>query len=116
MLTGKGSIAQSRPVVKGIFEPRKIFMCQNMRPDCAKVFGGILKSLDATDKQLTIIRANQDKLFTVLLGNGDPAKSIASRLTRIETQVEENGGARDRFWKVASVIIACVAVLIAWLK
>ena len=95
-------------------------MCDGIQPVCGVTFKAILRTLDEMRKEqaerMAEMRASIDKLYKTVLGNGDPAKSIASRLTRIETQVEENGGARDRFWKVASVIIACVAVLIAWLK
>ena len=84
-------------------------MCDRMREACHVTFEALLRGVKE-------IKEDQAKLFKAVLGNGDPSNSISSRLTRVETQVTEGRGARDRFWKAASVGIACVAVLIAWLK
>ena len=95
-------------------------MCDGIQPVCGVTFKAILRTLDEMRKEqaerMAEMRASIDNLYKTVLGNGDPSNSMASRLTRAETRIDEGQGATDRFWKVASVIIACVAVAIAWLK
>ena len=91
-------------------------MCDKLLPDCAKIFGGIMRGQDAIQTNLASVQKNQTKLFEALFGNGDPSRSIASRLTKIETQFAEGRAHGDRFWKVASVVIAIIAVVIACFK
>ncbi len=46
------------------------------------------------------------------LGNGDPAKGLASRVAVLEQADRSAGRATDRGWKVLAVCISSLAVLI----
>jgi len=54
-----------------------------------------------------------DNIGKAVLGNGDTKNSLTSRVTALETTHTNAQQHGDRWWKIASVVIAGVAVLIA---
>lgn len=81
----------------------------DLRPECKGLF-------ERTHDELIDIKVSLGQIRKAVLGNGNPKDSLASRVTALEATADEQGRGRDRFWKVASVGIAALAVLIACLK
>jgi len=76
--------------------------CKDIHPACAETFRQIVNKLD--------------DISHAVLGNGRPRDSMVDRLARLEERgmVEKQHG--DRYWKIATVAIGALAVLIAALR
>ena len=77
-----------------------------MLPQCRERF-------QASAQHLSRIEAKLDRLCEAVVGNGDPADSLASRVARLEASREAERQSTDRSWKVIAVLASLLALAIS---
>ncbi len=81
-------------------------MALDILPECRQRF-------DASNQRLARIESKLDRLCEAVVGNGDPADSLASRIVRLEATREAEKQTTDRSWKVIAVIASLLALAIS---
>lgn len=81
-------------------------MIHEILPECIQRF-------DASRQHLARIEIKLDRLCEAVLGNGDPAESLASRVARLEASQETERQTADRSWKVIAIIASLLAAVIS---
>ncbi len=59
------------------------------------------------------MEAKLDRLCEAVVGDGDPADSLASRVARLEAARQAERQTTDRSWKVLAVIASLLALAIS---
>lgn len=80
--------------------------CQTIHPACAHAFHEIALNTAQLDERTAAMDEKLDAISKAVLGNGDPHRSLAARVERLEA-------ASVRTWKVIGLCAAIVAAIVA---
>ena len=81
-------------------------MARTILPQCEERFDHLHQRLARMEHKL-------DRLCEAVVGNGDPADSLASRIVRMEATREAERQTTDRSWKVIAVVASLLALAIS---
>jgi len=81
-------------------------MPHDVLPECRERFAASGRRLERIERKL-------DRLCEAVVGNGDPADSLASRLARLEAAGEAARRTADLSWKIIAVVASLLAVAIS---